>query len=69
MTGEHRQRQVDNAVEKYVKSVVGGLLIVLPVLVLGALDAPEWAITSFLIAAVVVLGLVVIVNRRRARRP
>lgn len=60
------EERLDRAVQENVRGVFGGILVVLPVLLLTAVGAPRAASIGYLIVATVVLLAVVV--RRRLRR-
>lgn len=57
------------AVENFIRSGFGGVLVCVPGLALVALGAPQWLTFGYLLVVVVVLTPYVIWQRRRSRRP
>lgn len=56
---------IRDAAGKLARSFAASLAFAIPILLLVQLGAPEWVSTTLLVAAVLVLGLLVVRERRR----
>lgn len=61
------EERAEAALANYQRSVLGGILVGSPVLLLVALGAPEWMSVGYLALVVAVLTPYVIWKRRRSR--